>query len=141
MPDVPRSRAAHSCGAWRVAAIPSTIHVVDDDPSILRALARLFRSAGFAVETFVDAESYLAADAQAPRCLIVDVGLPGMSGLELTAIVAKRWADVPVIVISAHDDEQVRGYAHSLGVAEFFAKPLTDDGFLQAVENAAASST
>lgn len=118
----------------------STVHIVDDDPSVARALARLIRSAGFVVDTFASAESYLAAGPKVPNCLVVDVGLPGMSGLELAAMLTQRTAGLPVIVITAHDDVLVRQAASSAGAAGFYPKPLSCDGFLQAVENAAAQS-
>ena len=123
-----------------MAATASTVHVVDDDIPVAKALARLIRSAGFSVETFCDAESYLAASPTAPSCLVVDVGLPGISGIELAAILVQRPTNLSVIVISAQDDDQVRRSAFSAGAAGFFAKPLSDEGFLQAVEQAAARS-
>lgn len=124
-----------------VAATTPTAHVIYDDRSVARAIARLIRSAGFTVETFADAESYLVAGRDDPSCLIADVGLPGMSGLELASILKRRRSQLSVILISAHGDEQMRQSAFAVGAAGFFAKPLSGEAFLHAIEEAAARAT
>ena len=92
------------------------IAVIDDDASVRRALQRLLRAAGFAVETFGTAREFLDADhwAQA-ACLVLDIHLPGMSGFELQEHLAASGTPLPIVFITAHDDVATRERANRAG--------------------------
>ena len=93
---------------WRVAA-PVLISIVDDDPSVREALCRLLRTVGFEVTAFASAEEYLSSDQPKNQdCLIVDVRMPGMGGIELRRRLVASHVDIPVIFITAHEDESIR---------------------------------
>lgn len=110
------------------------IFVVDDDASIRRALSRLFRSLGMAVETFACAEDVLLALEQGvPACLILDVRLSGLSGLELQERLVHTGRHIPIIIITAHDDDDARQQALSLGAFGFLVKPFDEQTLLEAV--------
>lgn len=111
-----------------------TISIVDDDASLRRALLRLMDSAGLAAECFASAQEFLASPSLAKTsCLILDVAMPGMDGLELQRRLAASDCKVPIIFISAHADEGIRAMALAAGAADFFAKPFSDDALLEAV--------
>ena len=104
-----------------------TLFVVDDDPAIRRALARLARAVGYGAETFGSAEEFLAdpppMDRQ-PGCILLDVSLPGLSGPELHHQIRHKGWDVPVIYVTAHDDEMTRNAIADTDAAATFAKPI-----------------
>jgi FixJ family two-component response regulator len=107
--------------------------VIDDDLSVRKALRRLFRTAGLDVAVFATAEEYLEQrDRAGAGCLVVDVRLPGMGGLELQAQLAARPAP-PILFITAHDDEEVRRLALARGAIGFFLKPFDNRHLLAAV--------
>lgn len=111
------------------------ISVVDDDESIRQALEGLLRSAGFRAAAFASAEAFL----QAPQrwttgCLILDLRLPGMGGLELQDRLAAEGPRVPIIVLTAHGDEAARTRALGAGAAAFLRKPVDGEALLSAVE-------
>jgi FixJ family two-component response regulator len=84
---------------------PTCIAVVDDDASVRKSLGRLLRGAGFQVETYSSAEAFLSREhSSRPDCLVLDISLGGMSGLELRAELAQTGARIPVVFITAHDD-------------------------------------
>ncbi len=115
------------------------IAVVDDDASIRKALERFVRSHGFDVETFAGAEQFLAgAEPRMPECLILDVRMPGMSGLELQEALGRAGRHVPIVFITAHDDEQARRKALAAGAVAFLKKPFDDQALLHALERAIA---
>lgn len=125
-------------------AIPheSKVFVVDDDASVRVALGRLIRSAGLEVETFASAEDLLEAWPSGPSgCLIVDVQMPGLSGLELQAELAALGSTVPIIFITAHDDLDARTQALNGGAAAFFEKPFDDEALLAAIHIALEANT
>jgi FixJ family two-component response regulator len=114
-----------------------TVVLIDDDESVRRALGRLLRSAGLALEAFATAEEFLqAAGRREPDCLILDVHLPGLSGLELQARLAAEGRCVPVVFITAFAEEQVRGPALRAGAIAFLAKPFEERSLLDAVARA-----
>ncbi len=117
----------------------SLIAVVDDDVSVRRALARLLRAAGYRTETFADAEAFLAHLAtHRPACLILDVRMPGMSGLELhDHLIAERRA-IPTVFITGHGDSRMAARAIAAGAAGFLLKPFEDEQLLEAVGGAVA---
>jgi len=113
--------------------------VVEDDPSVCRALARLLRTEGMAVETFASAEEFLAHGGLGPGCLILDIRLPGLSGLELFRELAHRGRALPAVFITAYDDPALREQALRAGAVDFLLKPFQEEALLAAVARAHAS--
>lgn len=110
--------------------------MIDDDASVRGALVRLFRIAGLGVSLFATAEEYLAnRDRADVDCLVVDLRLPGMSGLELLEELQKELPK-PALMITAHEDEQVRSRALAAGALGFFRKPCDNRQLLSAVYQA-----
>src|SRR5262249_2637618 len=115
------------------------IVVIDDDESVRKALRRLFRSSGRDVTTFASAEEFLQATEQlAPGCLILDVHLPGLSGLELQERLQAEGRVVPIVFITAYGNDQVRALALQAGAVAFLEKPFEEQALLEAVERALA---
>ncbi len=115
----------------------SVITVVDDDPSVMRALQRLLRSAGFDVQLFGSAEDFLLyGNFRASDCLILDIHLTGMSGLDLLLQLRSAGVKIPVLLITAHDDPHAREQATELGAQAFLCKPLDPSVFLDSVRKA-----
>ena len=113
------------------------IAIVDDDRWIRGSLERLLKSAGFRAESFVSAEQYLdSGDHDGVGCVILDIRLPGMSGLELGRRLASNHHWVPVVFISAHDEPRVRHEAAQTGAIAFLGKPFDDVELLTAVHRA-----
>jgi len=113
------------------------ISVVDDDESIREALESLLRSAGFEVDVFSSAEQLLNSGRLSEvGCLIVDVRMPGMTGLELQRRLASSGSRIPIIFITAHGDEAAREQALRAGAAAFLRKPFSDQALLNALEAA-----
>ena len=113
------------------------IAIVDDDASIRRALARLLRSVGWKAVVFASAEAFLhAAGQELPDCLVLDVRLPGMSGVKFLEHGAVTSLSLPVICITAHDDVQVRRRAARAGVVAFLVKPVDEQDLLHAIRSA-----
>jgi FixJ family two-component response regulator len=118
--------------------MPPLISVVDDDASVRESLESLIRSVGFAVKVFASAEDFL----NSPRvletnCLILDVRLPGMDGIELHRhLLAKKWK-VPVIFITAHaSEEHIRAQALKSGAVGYLIKPFSEESLLDAIDAA-----
>jgi FixJ family two-component response regulator len=111
------------------------ISVVDDDPSLRFLLASLIRSAGFQALSFASAEAFLSsAHARHSRCVIADVRMPGMNGLELQRhIVAANWR-LPIIFITSYVDDDARAAALEAGAAGFLYKPFRDVELLKTME-------
>jgi FixJ family two-component response regulator len=110
------------------------VSIVDDDPGICLALKALMRSAGLPVEAFPSAEDFLESGKLAQTaCLVLDMQLPKMSGLELQRHLAASGARVPIIFITAHDREEEQAAAIQLGAAAFLSKPLCRGVLLQCI--------
>jgi FixJ family two-component response regulator len=113
------------------------IIVIDDDPSILRALRRLVSGAGFEVRTFDRPSALLNSDLpKAGACLIVDIDLPEMNGVELCATLAASGCKLPVILITAHTDEATRRLADGVRPVALLFKPFGRELLVNSIENA-----
>jgi FixJ family two-component response regulator len=112
------------------------VSIVDDDISVRRSLDRLIRSARLEVRVFASAEEFLNSDDPCQAdCLILDVRLPGMSGIELHRHLLTRRCDVPVIFITAHgSDDRAKAEAASDWTVAYFTKPFSGDELLDAVD-------
>jgi FixJ family two-component response regulator len=117
------------------------ISVVDDDQSVRESLARLIRSVGFGVQVFGSAEEFLSTyGSRQSDCVILDIRMPGMSGLELQRELLETDGDLPVIFITAHgSDEEVRARALAAGAVDYLLKPLREDEVLKAIDAALGS--
>ena len=112
-----------------------TIYLIDDDSSIRRALGRVMTSAGLAWESFESADGFLATQNLAVNgCIVADMTLIGMSGLELQQELNARQSQLPLIFLTASDTEEVRISAHHAGAAGFFRKPVDTRALLDAIE-------
>jgi FixJ family two-component response regulator len=110
------------------------IFVIDDDPSMRATLADVMRSVGLAVQTFASAQDFLGSKLpDAPACLVLDVRLPGQSGLDLHRTLAESGIELPVVFISGNGDVQISVRAMKAGAVDFIAKPFRDQDLLDAV--------
>ena len=110
------------------------IYVIDDDESVRKAFKRLLRCVNFEVETFSSAEEFLKSQKSNKNgCIIIDIRMPGLTGLDLQRKLMAQGSRIPVIVISASDDAQVREQARELGAVAFFRKPIDDQALLDAI--------
>jgi len=113
------------------------VFVVDDDPSLRHALTNLLRSVGLRVETFGSAREFLAGPRpDAPGCLVLDVRLPGLSGLDLQRELAAAQIDLPIIFITGYGDIPMTVQAMKAGAVEFLTKPFRDQDLLDAIRQA-----
>jgi FixJ family two-component response regulator len=114
------------------------ISVVDDDESVREAIEGLIRSVGFAVKIFASAEEFLNSDHLSDTdCLILDVRMPGMDGIELHRHLLASHREMPVIFITAHgSDDWARSRALANGAVDFLSKPLSEDELLSAIRKA-----
>jgi FixJ family two-component response regulator len=118
-----------------------TVFVVDDDEAVLRSVERLLQAAGYRAETFSTAENFLAAKVSLSRaCLILDVELPGLNGLELQRKLAERHSYLPVIFIAGHGSIPMSVRAMKAGAVTFLAKPFEEHELISHVERALAES-
>jgi FixJ family two-component response regulator len=117
------------------------VHVVDDDESIRRALKRLLNSMGYEAVTFDSAEDFLdSTSGLGEGCLVLDIRLPGMTGLDLQEKLASWGAKYSVIIIAANDNPQLRERAKKTGAIAYLRKPFTDQSLLDAIQSAFAKS-
>jgi FixJ family two-component response regulator len=113
------------------------IAVIDDDASVRRALQRLLQSAGFTVETFATAREFLEADNWAQTdCLVLDVHLPGMSGLQFQDYLAASGVSIPIVFITAYDDVSTRERVNRAGAVGYLRKPFDQDTLIAAIRRA-----
>jgi FixJ family two-component response regulator len=116
------------------------IAIVDDDDSMRSALQGLLESAELPAQAFASAEEFLQSGQQHQiACLIADIRMPGMSGLELQAQLNAEHRRIPIIFITAHGDEKMRMRALRAGAVEFMAKPFNDEALLESVRAALES--
>lgn len=118
------------------------IHVVDDDPAVRDSLRMLLEASGQTVKVYADAESFIAAGMKGngPGCVVADVRMPGLSGLDLLRILQDRDIDLPLIVITGHADVSMAVQALKEGASDFIEKPFDDAVFLAAVNKALSGS-
>lgn len=123
--------------------ITSTVIVVDDDPSIRESLSLLMNSAGYNVKTFDSATEFLESGCvtQGSVCLVLDVRMPGLSGLDLQQELTSRNYAIPVIFITGHGDVPMSVQAMKKGAVDFLSKPFDDNELLNAVEEALAKDS
>jgi FixJ family two-component response regulator len=116
---------------------PFLISIIDDDESVREALWGLVRSVGFAVSTFGSPEEFVNSDQLGSAdCLILDVCMPGMSGIELQRQLVAGDYGVPVIFITAHEDEGIRAQAIEVGAEAVLIKPFSEEALLNAIHAA-----
>ena len=116
-----------------------TIAIIDDDDSLRRALARLLTASGYQVRTFASATEFLAERLPieaTPGCLLIDVRMPGLGGLELQAVLNSAGAQSAIVFMTGHGDVQTGVKAMKSGAVDFLLKPFTDDELLEAVGRA-----
>ena len=113
------------------------ITIVDDEGEVRNALRRLFKVAGMKTDTYASAEEFLdSPSGRSCDCLILDHGLPGMSGLELQCRLVASHRRLPIIFVSARDDAHTRAQAMQAGALAFFGKPFSGDVLLRTVHTA-----
>jgi FixJ family two-component response regulator len=114
-----------------------TVFVVDDDPSVVKALARLLRQTGWNVETYESAESFLARpDPRRPGCLVLDVALPGLDGLELQRRQSESGQALPIVFLTGRGDIPMSVRAVKAGAVDFLTKPVQSEALFRAVRAA-----
>jgi FixJ family two-component response regulator len=118
------------------------VFIVDDDVSVRESLAALIHFAGFNVELFTSAQDFLKRPRPlGPNCLVLDIGLPDLSGLDLQKLLASERTDMPIIFITGHHDVPTTVGAMKAGAADFFTKPCDDEVLLQAIREAIRRSS
>jgi FixJ family two-component response regulator len=119
---------------------PPLIAIVDDEVSICRALLRLLRAANYRVESFSSPLLFLEAlPGHMPDCILLDLQMPGMTGVELQQRLLELKEAPPVIIITAHDDPQTRARCLALGAVRYLRKPIEADHLIDAIEEAVAA--
>jgi len=122
-----------------MTSTPAIIHVVDDNPSFLAAISRLLQAAGFEVLTFSSAAEFLQRPApETPGCAVLDLCMPGPSGMELQAALAQAENPLPVIFLTGHGDIPTSVNAMRQGAVDFLTKPVQKEALFDAVERALA---
>lgn len=116
---------------------PATVFIVDDDPSVLKGLARLLRSARLDVLAFSSPQEFLERhDPHAPGCLVLDLAMPGLNGLELQAALMTKGSAIPIIFLTGRGDIPTSVQAMKRGALDFLTKPVNDGDLLKAVHAA-----
>jgi len=111
-----------------------TVYIVDDDESVRTALSRLMRSAGIESRAYESSERFLAEVCnEGHACILMDITMPRMSGMELVARLKEKGIAFPVIAVSARDDDKTRQLAQDLGVRFFMRKPVDDQALIDAI--------
>ena len=110
------------------------IYIVDDEQAVRKGLSRLMRSAGMPCRDFASAEQFLAEmDPQQKGCVLLDITMPELTGLQLQAELKTRKINLPIIAVSAHDDADTSSRARQLGARFFLRKPVDDQALLDAI--------
>jgi FixJ family two-component response regulator len=117
------------------------VSIVDDDESLRRSVKNLLTSVGFQVETFASAEAFLQSAHRADtRCVVLDLRMPGMSGLDLLMHLAATGSPIPVVILTAHSDDEARRRMLQAGAVAFLGKPFHGEALLGAVRRALAEN-
>ena len=125
---------SHELGLAPMPPPSSMVFVVDDDISVRESLELLFQNEGWQAKTFESAQEFLDyRRALIPSCLILDVMMPGMTGLDLQQELTRRGREIPVIFITARKDEALRARAFKQGAVKFLNKPFSDTALLEAL--------
>jgi FixJ family two-component response regulator len=112
-----------------------TIYIIDDDASVRRALGRVMTSAGLDHQAFDSAEDFIALSlVEGPGCIVADMTMPGLSGLELKQALNLAHSELPLIFLTAHDTPESRKAAHESGAEGYFRKPVDTQALLDAVQ-------
>ncbi len=120
----------------------AVVYIVDDDDSVRRAIRRLIRSAGMEVKAFASGGDFLASEFRDQNaCMVADVRMPEMSGLELQRKLVERGLKLPVILITGYDTAATRNQARKLGGFGYFRKPVDDQALLDAIRWALSSQS
>jgi FixJ family two-component response regulator len=117
----------------------TTVAIVDDDSSVCKALGRLFRAAGIDSKSYPSAEEFLADAAADPDILVLDIQLPGISGIELQTALASSGRDIPIIFVTAHDEPELRIEAERRGCVKYLRKTDPGDSVLENIQKALQS--
>ena len=136
--------ARPSSTAYPQSSAPSTVFLVDDDASVRRALTRLIKVGGYAVQAFASARHFLEywrANDQNAGCLVLDVRMPGLSGLDLQHELQAANTLLPIIFITGHGDIPMGVKAMKEGAVDFLPKPVTEKDLLRAIEQALARAS
>jgi FixJ family two-component response regulator len=117
------------------------VSIVDDDESLRRSVKNLLTSVGFRVETFASAEAFLQSAHRADtRCVVLDLRMPGMGGVDLLMHLAAAGSSIPVIILTAHSDDDARRRTLQAGAVAFLGKPFHGEALLGAVRRALAEN-
>ncbi|MBB3119514.1 response regulator transcription factor [Pseudoduganella violacea] len=120
---------------------PQRVFLVDDQPEILKALGRLLRATGFEVDSYLSAQAFLdSGNADAAGCLVLDLSMPGMNGLDLLDALRQRPSLLPAIFLTGQGDLDAGIRAMKLGAADFLTKPVDDARLIGAIEHAFADN-
>jgi FixJ family two-component response regulator len=139
---VDRDDADNSCTEWTMSSEAPVVTVVDDDESVRRSLARLLTASGYVVRTFASARELLdSPQPTSPSCLLLDVRMPDLDGLELQAILRSSGAGATVVFITGHGDVQTGVRAMKSGAIDFLLKPFNDEELFDAITRALAHDT
>ncbi len=113
------------------------LSLVDDDASVRRATGRLIKSFGFTVEVFASGEEFLCfGSLRITSCLVLDVQMPGMNGLQLQSHLAAAAYHIPIVFITAYADEEIRAQALEAGAVAFLTKPFGEEALLKGIRSA-----
>ncbi len=118
---------------------PETVFLVDDDPAVCKSLARVLREEGWRVDSFASAEAFLTRpDPRSRGCIVLDVTMPGLDGLELQRRLAETGHPLPIVFLSGHGDIPMTVQAIKAGAADFLTKPVSAQALIDAVRMAVA---
>ena len=113
------------------------VAIVDDDPSVQKGLQRLIRSMGWKAESFASAQDFLARSrTEAPSCLVLDLKMPGLSGLDLQKRMAEAGVEIPIVFLTGHGDIPATVQAMKAGAVEFLTKPVDEEDLVRAIQEA-----
>jgi FixJ family two-component response regulator len=121
--------------------LPKHISVVDDDPSVRQSLERLIKSLGYEVTAFATADAFLrSSNFPATSCILLDVQMPGLSGLDLQKVIASLRSPIPIIFITAHREEELKMRALANGAQGYLEKPFDEQALITLIEKATAAA-